>query len=145
GEIDLSDEWDGALTAEPAEAATVKEPETATPEPAVGEISLEASDAVAETIEEIRFYLEHSMVDQARAAYAKLQSQTADYEQLASIEAEINAASAPAEIESVEEQPAVVEEESPAAEAVVEPEPQPGPASPLNKMVAELDSSLGEE
>ena len=144
-EIDLSDEWQGSITAETPEGASEQSAEEVAAEPSVEEISVESSDAVAETIEEIRFYLEHSMVDQARAAYAKLQSQTADYEQLASIEAEINAASAPAEIESVEEQPAVVEEESPAAEAVVEPEPQPGPASPLNKMVAELDSSLGEE
>ena len=144
-EIDLSDEWQGSITAETPEGASEQSAEEVAAEPSVEEISVESSDAVAETIEEIRFYLEHSMVDQARAAYAKLQSQTADYEQLASIEAEINAASAPAEIESVEEQPAVVEEESPAAEAVVEPEPQPEPASPLNKMVAELDSSLGEE
>jgi pilus assembly protein FimV len=144
-EIDLSDEWQGSITAETPEVASEQSAEEVAAEPSVEEISVESSDAVAETIEEIRFYLEHSMVDQARAAYGKLQSQTADYEQLASIEAEINAASAPAEIESVEEQPAVVEEESPAAEAVVEPESQPEPASPLNKMVAELDSSLGEE
>src|SRR5207237_905827 len=102
-------------------------------EPSVEEISVESSDAVAETIEEIRFYLEHSMVDQARAAYAKLQSQTADYEQLASIEAEINAASAPAEIESVEEQPAVVEEESPAPDSCV-----------LGEFVADLENALGD-
>ena len=144
-EIDLSDEWQGSITAETPEVASEQAAEEVAAEASVEEISVESSDAVAETIEEIRFYLEHSMVDQARVAYAKLQSQTADYEQLASIEAEINAASAPAEIESVEEQPAVVEEESPAAEAVVEPESQPEPASPLNKMVAELDSSLGEE
>ena len=144
-EIDLSDEWQGSITAETPEVASEQSAEEVAAEPSVEEISVESSDAVAETIEEIRFYLEHSMVDQARAAYAKLQSQTADYEQLASMQAEINAASAPAEIEAVEEQPAVVEEESPAAEAVVKPESQPEPASPLNKMVAELDSSLGEE
>jgi hypothetical protein len=144
-EIDLSDEWQGSITAETPEVASEQSAEEVAAEPSVEEISVESSDAVAETIEEIRFYLEHSMVDQARAAYAKLQSQTADYEQLALMQAEINAASAPAEIESVEEPPVVVEEESPAAEAVVEPESQPEPASPLNKMVAELDSSLGEE
>jgi pilus assembly protein FimV len=146
GEIDLSDEWQGALTADTVEVAAEQVVEEVPAEPSVEEISVESSDAVAETIEEIRFYLEHSMVDQARAAYAKLQSQTADYEQLAAIHAEIEAASAPAaaEIESVEEQPAVIEEESQAVEAAVEPEPQPKPASPLKKMVAELDSSLGE-
>src|SRR6201997_5624392 len=92
GEIDLSDEWQGALTADTVEVASEQVVEEVPAEPSVDEISVESSDAVAETIEEIRFYLEHSMVDQARAAYAKLQSQTADYEQLASIEAESNAA-----------------------------------------------------
>ena len=62
-------------------------------EPGVEEISVEKTDAVAETIEEIRFYLEHSMVDQARAAFTKLQTQTADYEQIAALHAEIDAAS----------------------------------------------------
>jgi hypothetical protein len=61
------------------------------------------------------------------------------------MQAEIDAASSPAEIEPVEEQPAVAEGEASAVEAAVEPEPQPEAASPLNKMVAELDSSLGEE
>ncbi len=144
-EIDLSDEWQGAQTADTVEVAPEEVVDEAPVEPSVEEISVESSDAVAETIEEVRFYLEHSMVDQARAAYTKLQSQTADYEQLAAIQAEIEAASAPApaEIEAVEEQPAV-EEEFPAVEAAVEPERQPEPASPLKKMVAELDSSLGE-
>jgi tetratricopeptide (TPR) repeat protein len=138
-EIDLSEEWQGALSTDTSEVASEQTMEEVASEPAVEEISVESSDAVAETIEEIRFYLEHSMVDQARAAYAKLQSQTADYEQLAAVRAEIEAASAPApaEIKPVEEQPAAVEE------AAVEPEAQQ-PASPLNKMVAELDSSLGE-
>jgi pilus assembly protein FimV len=152
GEIDLSDEWDGALTAEPAEVAAVKEPETGSPEPAVGEISLEASDAVAETIEEIRFYLEHAMVDQARAAYVKLQSQTADYEQLATIKAEIDAvAPATPEVETVEDasedipEAAVTFEESvPTHEEPAHISHEPAPATPLQQMVAELDSSLGD-
>ena len=129
GEIDLSDEWEGALSEGVSDV-----PDTAAVEPAVEEISAESSDAVAETIEEIRFYLEHSMVDQARAAYVKLQSQTADYEQLAAIQAEIDAAApAPADTE-------------PAEIAVAEAEalPEEEPASSLEQMVAELDSSLGD-
>jgi hypothetical protein len=105
---------------------------------------------VNETIEEIRFYLEHSMVDQARAAFVKLQSQTADYEQLAAIHGEIDAATSKAEpepepAESEIAQPAPVEPEVEVAHASeAEPEPQTEPASPLNRMVAELDSSLGD-
>ena len=155
-EIDLSDEWEGA-TETPAPVAYASE--QVDEEPAVEEISAEASDAVAETIEEIRFYLEHSMVDQARAAFVKLQSQTADYEQLAAIQAEIDSAAAPpepepVEIDSVEETasapeleaapPAFTVEPEAAPEPVAAPEPEPEPASPLHQMVAELDSSIGD-
>ena len=160
-EIDLSAEWDGALP-ETVAQDSVAEPEPsieevsneAEIEPAVEEISVESSDAVAETVEEIRFYLEHSMVDQARAAFVKLQSQTADYEQLAAIHAEIDAAvpqaePGPAEIEATSdvEEPAPIEAEievahAPTSEA--EPEAGPEPASPLKQMVADLDSSLGD-
>ena len=156
-EIDLSDEWEGALSTDAPEVPLDGEPsaEEAPVESAVQEISVESSDAVAETIEEIRFYLEHSMVDQARAAYVKLQTQTADYEQLASINAEINAASTPSasEVEAVEEpaesisakaEAPSVDVAQPAPVAEAEPEPEPAIASPLNQMVADLDSSLGE-
>jgi len=159
-EIDLSAEWDGAtveaVSPEPIHESepTVEVTNEADIEPAVEEISAETSDAVNETIEEIRFYLEHSMVDQARAAFVKLQSQTADYEQLAAIHAEIDAATPkvepepePAEAVSEIAEPAPIEPEVEVAHAPVpepEPEPEPEHASPLNKMVAELDSSLGD-
>jgi tetratricopeptide (TPR) repeat protein len=147
-EIDLSDEWDGALTSETAEA-TIPDQDSEEPaaEPAIEEIPVEASDAVAETIEEIRFYLEHSMADQARAAFVKLQSQTADYEQLAAIQAEIDAAaSAP----TASDEKNVDEVSEPAPEPIAvqeEPAPvaeEPEPATPLQQMVADLDSSLGD-
>ena len=130
-EIDLSGEWEGALSEGVSDV-----PDAPAVQPAVEEISAESSDAVAETIEEIRFYLEHSMVDQARAAYVKLQSQTADYEQLAAIQAEIDAV-APAPVPADPE---------PAEIAVAEDEalPEAEPASSLEQMVAELDSSLGD-
>jgi len=156
-EIDLSAEWDGAtVEAVSPEPVHQSEPEIeevtheADIEPAVEETSVESSDAVNETIEEIRFYLEHSMVDQARAAFVKLQSQTADYEQLAAIHAEIDAAvpktePEPAESAIVEQGP--VEAEIEVAHAPIpepQPEPQPELAGPLHQMVAELDSSLGD-
>ena len=157
-EIDLSDEWEGAHDKETPQPVAQLSRE-ADEEPAVEEISAEASDAVAETIEEIRFYLEHSMVDQARAAFIKLQRQTADYDQLAAIQADIDSAAASAEPEAVEieETPASSLEPKvpplafaiqPEAEPTPEPatirEPEPEPASPLKQMVAELDSSLGD-
>ncbi|HST12985.1 MAG TPA: tetratricopeptide repeat protein [Terriglobales bacterium] len=153
-EIDLSDEWDGAPASTDDEATiSDQDSEASHVEPAVEEISAETSDAVAETIEEIRFYLEHSMADQARAAFVKLQSQTADYEQLAAIQTEIDAAAPPAsaEVEAVEE----AAEEVPASATHEEAHPvhdEPSsvaehdaePATPLQRMVADLDSSLGE-
>ncbi len=146
-EIDLSDEWDGA------EASVADpEPEVAPAEPAIEEISVEASDAVAETIEEVRFYLEHSMVDQARAAFVKLQSQTADYEQLAAIQAEIDAAvPAAPEAATVEETSQEIPETAVALEETVPTHEEPAsirpegePTTPLRQIVAELDSSLGD-
>jgi tetratricopeptide (TPR) repeat protein len=157
GEIDLSEEWEGAVSdavasVEPGIEEVTNEAEV---EPAVEEISAESTDAVTETIEEIRFYLEHAMLDQARAAFVKLQSQTADYEQLAAIHGEIDAAAAasqpePAEVEVSEPepepaQPAVeVAEISDTVNEEPEPEPEAAAPSPLAQMAAELDSSLGD-
>jgi tetratricopeptide (TPR) repeat protein len=150
-EIDLSEEWDGAVSEVTASAEPTIEEITneAEVEPAIEEISAESTDAVTEIIEEIRFYLEHSMVDQARAAFVKLQSQTADYEQLAAIRTEIEAAAAPAEPEVAEVEGAEDLPESGARNAaevaeVTEPEPEPEAPSPLKQLVAELDSSLGD-
>ncbi len=158
GEIDLSEEWDGALSGQvSAQAIPVEETlNEAELEPAVEEVSADNRDAVTETIEEIRFYLEHSMADQARAAFVKLRSQTADDKQLAAIEAEIEAAATPAEI--AETEVAEIETVDEPAEAAVpvetgnelepvgahEPEPEPVAPTPLHQMVAELDSSLGD-
>ena len=151
-EIDLSEEWDGALAAETADVTATMKAQAASVEPAVDEISTEASDAVNETIEEIRFYLEHAMVDQARAAYVKLQSQTADYEQLAAIKAEIDAvAPAAAQVETVEDASDDIPEAAVAFEEPVPTHEEPAhishaaePETPLQQMVAELDSSLGD-
>jgi len=159
-EIDLSSEWDGALTVE-ADSTPSHSGDETTGESAVEEISAESTDAVAETIEEIRFYLEHSMVDQARAAFTKLQTQTADYEQIAALRAEIDAASASeqpsveietetetiGEPETIASEPEVGEAPHtlrPEPETEPEPEPEPVEASPLKRMVADLDSSLGD-
>jgi tetratricopeptide (TPR) repeat protein len=155
-EIDLSAEWDDALTVE-ADATPSHSVDASTVEPAVEEISAEKTDAVAETIEEIRFYLEHAMADQARAAFIKLQTQTADYEQIAALRAEIDTAS-PSEQPSVEIETETVDEpvaiapglevaEAPQAvapEPEPEPEPEPAQAGPLKRMVADLDDSLGD-
>ncbi|MGC1372433.1 MAG: tetratricopeptide repeat protein [Candidatus Sulfotelmatobacter sp.] len=112
-EIDLSSEWDDAITIEADDSVT---PEAAIAD-AVGDHELpaqktvtakpeSAGEACQETVEEIRFYLEHGMPQQAEAAFEKLQTLTTDESILSPLEAEIKAASqagsAEEEVETVE-------------------------------------------
>jgi tetratricopeptide (TPR) repeat protein len=134
-EIDLSSEWES----EPAEAASAE------PVPA-------AADLVAETVEEIRFYLQHRMRLQALAATAKLEALTKDQELLTALRSEYEAtfapppapsvevAEAPVEEISIEEEPAPADtlEEVPAAAGHVE---SPGD---LDQLVSDLESNLGD-
>jgi pilus assembly protein FimV len=137
-EIDLSSEWDDAITIEADDAppATVEEPvEVAKAAPATAKVS---DIRVDETVEEIRFYVGHSMPEQALAALAKLQTLTRDQAKIDELRAEIDAAMPPAEEVAVEAEPVVeeltaedvpsieVKEEAPVAveeEPVPEPEP----------------------
>jgi pilus assembly protein FimV len=96
-EIDLSSEWDDAITVEadlPAEASHAEVAE------AVGDhdvpVTGPASEKTAEAIEDFRFFLEHGMPEQASAAFAKIQSLTSDEATLNALRAEIAAASQPA-------------------------------------------------
>ena len=98
-EIDLSCEWDDAVSVE-ADAAQAE-----------GTVA-GASTKTEETIEEIRFYLANGMPEQAMAALARLQTLTGDQGILAELRAEVEAASQQAsenvEVE-VETEPAVEE------------------------------------
>src|SRR6202047_2033851 len=98
-ELDLFSEWEGSVTVEEdtpaAESAAVEISD------AVGDHDLPAANASPdtddkkseETVEEVRFYLGHGMSDQASAAFAKLQTLTHDRALLATLRAEIEAAS----------------------------------------------------
>ena len=98
-ELDLFSEWEDSVTVEEdppaAEIAAVEISD------AVGDHDLPAADASPdtnqekseETVEEVRFYLGHGMSDQASAAFAKLQTLTHDRALLATLRAEIEAAS----------------------------------------------------
>ncbi len=89
-EIDLSDEWEGAFSDE------------STPEPASVESSaslpdhtppVEAAEAtVSDTVQEIRFYLEQNMLDQARAGLTKLEGLSPDPAVLSALEDQVAAA-----------------------------------------------------
>ena len=124
-EIDLSSEWDDAVTVEADDTPTaaVEEPQeeskvAVAPKPA-GE-----DPRVAETIEEIRFYVGHSMPEQALAALAKLQTLTRDQAKIDELRAEVDAAMMPADEVQMEAEPVMEEiaaEDVPSAEAVEEP------------------------
>jgi pilus assembly protein FimV len=122
-EIDLSSEWEDSVTVESdTQVEAVAETSESTAEQKVA-----FPDATDEIADEIRFYVSHGMPDQARAALAKLRSQTRDTAKLAELHAEIEAATsgdktkdaapaAPAEEFTVEDIPSldVVAEDLPA-------------------------------
>jgi len=104
-EIDLSSEWDDAITIEsdgPAENETLAE--------GVGVHGITESSKATETIDEIRFYVAHGMPAQAMAALAKLQTLTNDQAKLDELRAEIEAATQPSEAEASAGAEPVVEE-----------------------------------
>jgi tetratricopeptide (TPR) repeat protein len=174
-EIDLSSEWDDAVTVE------AEEPESEAAEPA----GKRDSTKTEETIEEIRFYLANGMPEQAMAALAKLQTLTGDHGLLAELRAEVEAASqrpseeigvetepvveeltaddipsieasadeAPATEGHVAAEPAVPESEEPPVESEAPAEAEPEPVAPpakrargvLTEFVSDLESSLGQD
>ena len=96
-EIDLSSEWDDAVTVEattsPAEAAEIDVTTVSgkIDQSTRNELALDP-EKIHEAAEEIRFYLEHGMPEQASAAFEKLQTLTTDEATLSALEAEIQAA-----------------------------------------------------
>jgi pilus assembly protein FimV len=123
-EIDLSSEWDDDSITIEADAPPVEAAENEITD-AVGDHDTPASQPdegkTAETVEEIRFYLEHGMPEQASAAFEKLQGLTSDEATLSAMQAEIQAASQPAPAaEAVAPEEVAAEEEVPAVEAASE-------------------------
>jgi tetratricopeptide (TPR) repeat protein len=104
-EIDLSSEWDDTITIEtetsPAETAEIEIPQAISGHAApTGKLDHGKSnkatlspEKTSEAVEEIRFYLEHGMPEQASAAFEKLQAVCEDEATLETLQAEIDAAS----------------------------------------------------
>jgi tetratricopeptide (TPR) repeat protein len=132
-EIDLSDEWEGALSDEPAaspahkdKSSGVTEPSTATAE-ATGDDSKKKHEIIADTIEELRFYVAQSMIEQARSTLAKLEELQPELATLAAVRDEVEAAAArslSSEAQAIEE--VSVEDIPAAAETQTEPETTSG-------------------
>jgi pilus assembly protein FimV len=147
-EIDLSSEWDDSITIEAdtpsTEAAEIEiadsigdhdVPAAKPGQRKHGEGQLDQEKAT-ETVEEIRFYLEHGMPEQASAAFEKLQTITTDETILSAIEAEIQAAS---------QQPAAAEEvstvESVSEFAIDEPTVEPSAEFAIEEIPVAADES----
>jgi len=79
--------WDDSFSVQESPAAEPK------PAPAAAQPAGSAEE-IAEVVEEIRFYLEHLMTDQARAAFARLQSLTSDRSIVEAIRLQIETAAA---------------------------------------------------
>jgi tetratricopeptide (TPR) repeat protein len=99
-EIDLSSEWDDSITIEldtpPAPAAeeiTAVDHEAPPSRPIHKPAVNDDPEKAKETVEEIRFYLEHGMPEQAASAFEKLQTLTTDETILSAIESQIHGAS----------------------------------------------------
>ncbi|HEX9111850.1 MAG TPA: tetratricopeptide repeat protein, partial [Terriglobales bacterium] len=96
---DLSSEWEHSLSIE--HVATAPERPAVEPDAAPSEDLASDNPEIVEIVEEARFYLEHFMTDQARAALERLESLTRDASILEPLRAQIESAGsqAPAEPE----------------------------------------------
>src|SRR6266704_4600107 len=88
-EIDISEEWDSELVEEPESAPAAEVVASAPKKP----VAVEAK-AAEETIEEIRFYLAQSMIEQARAVFARLLKLKPSTATVSALREEIEAATA---------------------------------------------------
>jgi pilus assembly protein FimV len=169
--IDLSGDWEAEFSDDsaPAPVAAAPAPEPVKPRPA--KPAAIDPQVIAETVEEVRFYLAQGMPDEARAALAKLSLLKADANVMAELHQEIEAATAPAPaapvqvaevvevapvvkaapvVEAVsapapvEPEPEVVEIAEPEITVEAEEVPEPKPEV-LDEFVADLESSLGDE
>ena len=168
-EIDLSEEWEGAFSEEPASAPSHAE--------AIAEVPVQATpaaadpQAVSEAIEEIRFYLSNGMKEEAQAALGKLEQLHPEPYVLDGVRDEIDAAHSPvaapeiteatpeeitiepaeapiaAEVELPEAAPPEATVAEPIASSEIpEPEAVPQPShGVLDEFVSDLETSLGND
>ena len=122
-EIDISAEWESELSDEPKAAAFAEMPQLRTRSPITAR-----AETITETIEELRFYLAHSMAEQARVVFTKLEKLKPGAAQLAAVWQEIEAAEAKGS-----KQPEVVEEVS--VDETDEVPSTPEPQSALRRRV----------
>src|SRR5436190_3505412 len=84
-EIDISDEWEGQVSEVSGAPEEIE---------AAAASAKQDSKLIEETVEEVRFYLSQSMVEQARSVFAKLEKSKAPAQTLAELRREIDATDA---------------------------------------------------
>ena len=131
--IDISAEWEGELADESSSPAEVSAPEPIEPP---------SDEAVAEAVEEIRFYLANGMAEEARAAYAKFGRLVPDHSKFSAVRQEIESALA-ATPAGASEEVSLEEAELPSLTEAEEIAPAAEPAV-VDALVKDLESSLGE-
>ena len=136
--IDISAEWEGELEQSASNSAQETFEPTSAPKPTTAP----SDEAVAEAVEEIRFYLANGMVEEARTAFAKFEKLVPDNSKFSAVRQEIEAA--------MGQTPAAVVEEVSLEEAdvpsVTEADVVASSATPgaVDALVKDLESSLGE-
>jgi pilus assembly protein FimV len=150
-EIDLSEEWEGAFSEGPAPVSAGAETKEAPVESSTEAVPGQ-DELVPETVEEIRFYLQHAMRLQALAAMAKLEAISKDQKLIAELRAEYETAFAPAPLAEPEPVEAVsqeleteepIVEEMPTEEVAAAAAPAQGD-NELNQLVADLEEEIGD-
>lgn len=138
-EIDISAEWEDSheVTAPAPTFAPVAETpaqtfavtaETPAPAPVPVAPAPIDTEAIAQVVEEVRFYIANGMVDEARGSFTKLEGLRADKTILATLRVEIAAA----QIAHPQQEQTTIEEvpvafSAPEPEVVAEPAPAPAP------------------
>jgi pilus assembly protein FimV len=94
-EFDLSEEWDGSAEEGPVAAPVAAAQTPPKQEKDQEEDAASTDELVAETVDEIRFYLQHAMRLQALASMAKLEAISKDESLIETLRAEYETAFAP--------------------------------------------------
>ncbi len=119
-EIDISSEWESSLSAPVAESVAK----------AAG--AGERAEAIASLVEEVRFYLQHELWEEAEAAIAKCEAQYPDVPELRGFREQLKARA-----QKTRPKPKAVPAAAPAVAAA------PGNGA-LGDMVSDLESALGD-
>ncbi len=134
---DLLSEWDQSVSL----GAAPQGDEVPAREPAPSEADdVSGNPLIAETVEEARFYLEHYMPDQARAAFAKLETLTHDATILEPLRAVIEAAASQPPPEAEPEITEISAEESQDFAIEVAAEPADATSGELQAAQPEADT-----